>query len=727
MGQGDARLTVTIAGKDDASREIGKVAVSAEKLQQSLNKASERGNQLTGWLRSIASGDVRGGLGGVAKLLGPGTGMAGAATMAAAGIAGVAAAVGVAALKMTEWSIEIERLRAQMRFAFDGGEKEAFALADAIGGVAVESVVKLKSTLKAADVNASLTAEQLQKITNAATAMGKTGDDALNAFADAIRSGSADALKQVGVLVNGEVAIKKYAKAIGVSSERLSANQRSQAVLNAVMEKLPSLAQAGTDAYARQDSALSTLGNSTKRLALELSEVVAGPAVEIVESMNKIGASMDNAAVSVKTALRVMASPITAVLRSVNEALKAVASLAAGADKVFAAIKMRDPRQIMGALAAAQTEVGNAAEHAAKSLALGIPGVGAAIVSYEALTDATSDTATATEAATKAMQTQSASVGGVAYALDLYAQNVQKATDAQIGFAKAEEAATARRRQAAAAAAKHAAAEAKRAFADFEAGIDALLTRGGEALDRNIEARAAAVQALQDRVLGVAFDTAATPEARAAAAQAQIQARMVAELERVKGDEYLRTAEKAQLSAAIQAEAQHQIMRAQADLADAQRRSAEEAIRLEEEQRAARLQTVDAYGSAAKTLAGVLFEADTAKRVSAGIDAAIETARSIAAFASYDIAGGIGHAAAAAAFAKVALTSAPTPAAAATAGPQRAPLQQTAQTASTGGGPLVVNITGGLGTPAEVGAAIRKAMRAVAGTGMGGAAAYGGA
>lgn len=136
MGQGDARLTVTIAGKDDASREIGKVAVSAEKLQQSLNKASERGNQLTGSLRSIASGDVRGGLGGVAKLLGPGTGMAGAATMAAAGIAGVAAAVGVAALKMTEWSIEIERLRAQMRFAFDGGEKEAFALADAIGGVA---------------------------------------------------------------------------------------------------------------------------------------------------------------------------------------------------------------------------------------------------------------------------------------------------------------------------------------------------------------------------------------------------------------------------------------------------------------------------------------------------------------------------------------------------------------------------------------------------------------
>jgi len=701
MGQGEARLTVTIAGKDDASREIGKVAVSAEKLQASLNGASERGNQLTSSLRSIASGDVRGGLGGVAKLLGPGTGMAGAATLAAAGIAGVAAAVGVAAVKMTEWSIEVERLRAQMRFAFEGGEQEALSFADAIGGVAVESVVKLKTTLKAADVTAKLTVEQLQALTNAATVMGKTGDDALSAFADAIRTGSTRALRQVGVFVNGELAIKNYAAALGISSESMTAAQRSQAVLNATMEALTGVAQAGTDAYGRQDRALAELANSWTAMKLEISSIVSGPAVEIVESIQGITGGVVKLSDVARLAVRLITAPFRAMFEGFAEGSRA--------------LKLATERDFRGA-----------AEAAASALLKLNPATGGLPQAVDDVAQLLQKLSAETEKTTHEINLQGAASSGLASVLtDLTKAEAEVVKwQARSG---AEAAKLAAKRAAAAAAAKRAAAEAKRAFADFEAGIDALLTRGGEALDRNIEARAAAVQALQDRVLGVAFDTAATPEARAAAAQAQIQARMVAELERVKGDEYLRTAEKAQLSAAIQAEAQHQIMRAQADLADAQRRSAEEAIRLEEEQRAARLQTVDAYGSAAKTLAGVLFEADTAKRVSAGIDAAIETARSIAAFASYDIAGGIGHAAAAAAFAKVALTSAPTPAAAATAGPQRAPLQQPAQAASTGGGPLVVNITGGLGTPAEVGAAIRKAMRAVAGTGMGGAAAYGGA
>jgi hypothetical protein len=107
----------------------------------------------------------------------------------ALGVASVGVAIGAAAIKVTEWSIEIERLRAQMQFAFAGGEAQAIATAQAIGGVAVESVVKLQTTLKASGAEGKITVEALQGIANAATAMGKTGDDALTAFADALRSG----------------------------------------------------------------------------------------------------------------------------------------------------------------------------------------------------------------------------------------------------------------------------------------------------------------------------------------------------------------------------------------------------------------------------------------------------------------------------------------------------------------------------------------------------------
>jgi hypothetical protein len=258
-GHGDAwppsanvTATLIIKGQDQASAQIDKSTKAAKGLTDQLQQTQSKAQGLTGALRGIASGDI-GGFGKLKDTLGGSGGIGPMLATTALGVASVGVAIGAAAIKVTEWSIEIERLRAQMQFAFAGGEAQAIATAQAIGGVAVESVVKLQTTLKASGAEGKITVEALQGIANAATAMGKTGDDALTAFADALRTGSTESLKQVGVFVNNKLAIKAYADAVGKTPLELNAAERSQAVLNAVMAEVPNLVQAGTDAHARQD------------------------------------------------------------------------------------------------------------------------------------------------------------------------------------------------------------------------------------------------------------------------------------------------------------------------------------------------------------------------------------------------------------------------------------------------------------------------------------------
>ena len=284
MAVGNFSATITIKGQDQASAAINKAGASAKGLSNSLDAAQKKAQVLGGAMRQMASGDVIGGLRGLSGAMGAGAGLAGSAALAAAGIAGIAVALGAAAVKATEWSIEVERMRAQMRFAFGAdGEKRALALADAIGGVAVESVVKLQAALKMSGAEGSLTVEQLQRVTNAATAMGKTGDEALTALSEAIKLGNTRALKQTGIAINGAKAMDEYAKSVGKTTTELTAAEMSQATLNAVMAEIPKLAQAGTDVYARQDTALSNLSNTWTKYKLELSDFIAKPALEVIK------------------------------------------------------------------------------------------------------------------------------------------------------------------------------------------------------------------------------------------------------------------------------------------------------------------------------------------------------------------------------------------------------------------------------------------------------------
>jgi len=685
MAVASVTTNIVIKGQDDASAAINKASKSAQGLTGALQQTQSKAQGLTGSLRSMVSGDVMGGLKGLSGGLGSGGGLAGSAALAAAGIAGVAVAIGAAAVKATEWSIELERLRARMNFAFAGGADEAFALAKAIGGVGVESVVKLSTTLKAAGVDGKITVEQMQAITNAATAMGKTGDEALSAFADAIRTGSGRALKQVGVFVSSEKAIKDYADGLGIATSRLTDAQRSQAILNATLAAVPGLAQAGTDAHSQQDRALSDLSNAWEKLKLQLSELLAGPALSIVKSLTEMVEGFQNLERVGKVALEALKSPLKGLQSGFERAARAALLLKRG-DFAEAAIAGGEALAKIATLGTAQAldEAGSA---------------------FYRVDERASRAATS-------LETTGGAASGLAYAFNTMALAAKEGSEwvKVAGAAAAKEDAQREKRRAAAA---RAAAEAQKlndklaAQSDeFMAGITAPDTRNSDIIRAETDAikeRTAALAEFRDRVLGVQMEAATDPAAAALIEQQRIRldlARQLAEVgEKYAMDEQLRQ----QAVAAVTLEANAKIAASQQRLSD---QSAQIAAQ----------RTQQAFGVAEAVVQG-LGMIEGAERAQAGVQALIETARSIQSFAMYDFAAGIQHGIAAAAFAKAALT--PTPAApSGSAGAQR-PIQQPTQTGSGSGGSVVININGGgiVGTAAEVGAALAKTMKAAGGTG----------
>ncbi len=694
MAVASVTTNIVIKGQDDASAAINKASKSAKGLTGSLEAVQSKAQGLTGSLRSMAAGDVLGGLKGLSGGLGSGAGLAGTAALAAAGIAAIGVAIGAAAVKATEWSIELERLRAQMRFAFAGGEQEAFALADAIGGVGVESVVKLSTTLKAAGVDGKVTVEQMQAITNAATAMGKTGDDALSAFADAIRTGSGRALKAVGVFVDSEKAVKEYADSLGVATSGLTDAQKSQAILNATLAAVPGLAQAGTNTYAEQDKALSLLANTTTRWKLELSELASGPALRILRSVKDLTEGFDGLEETLKTLVKTAAIPLRGMASGIERLARSAVLLKRG-DLGEAALAAGEALAKLGSMGTAQ-------------------GLDDLIGALSKTGERQKDVADKTKEANKSIEVQGATVGGLAVAWQIYNDTTTKGVQAQVKFADAAAKATeAARKQAAAQAAARAKALASKLAGQDEAFMTGLTADQEAGQQRKIELqrqeaaaikeRAAAFAEFQDRVLGVQMEAATDPATAALIEQQRIRldlARQLAEVsEKYAMDEALRQ----QAVAAVTLEANAKIGASQKRLS-------------EQSEQIAAQRTQQAFGVAEAVVQG-LGMIEGAERAQAGVQALIETARSIQSFAMYDFAAGIQHGIAAAAFAKAALT--PTPAApSGSAGAQR-PIQQPTQTGSGSGGSVVININGGgiVGTAAEVGAALAKTMQAAGGTG----------
>jgi hypothetical protein len=270
----NVQVKVTYQGVDNASRASASATKGVEKFGQSADRAKKKVDSLRGGVSKLASGDI---LEGVKQLReGLGGSLAAKAAIGAAGVAALGAAAAVAVTKVAKLTVEFNRLSASADAAFGttGGEgfARALSLAEQVGGVGAENIVKLASTLKLAGVNATVTTEQLQELTNRATTAGVSGDEALKALNDALRTGSTEALSAAGTFVSGELAVANYARAIGVSAETLDLQTRRQVVADAVLRDLNATTQRATTAYSQQDNALSALGNATLRLKLIISD-----------------------------------------------------------------------------------------------------------------------------------------------------------------------------------------------------------------------------------------------------------------------------------------------------------------------------------------------------------------------------------------------------------------------------------------------------------------------
>ena len=187
----DVRVLVSYRGLDQTQKASKSARKAIGGVGASASNAAKKVTGLKNSMSQIASGNVVGGIQSLGAAMGGG-GIAAQASVAAAGVAAFGAAALLAAKKITDLTIETNRLAASADAAFGltGGQglSQALDIAAQVGGVGAENITRLARTLRSVGLSANITNEQLQELTSRATTMGKTGDDALQAFAAAIQT-----------------------------------------------------------------------------------------------------------------------------------------------------------------------------------------------------------------------------------------------------------------------------------------------------------------------------------------------------------------------------------------------------------------------------------------------------------------------------------------------------------------------------------------------------------
>lgn len=677
-----------LQGVDKVSAVMNGVAASTDKVTRSVQKAGDASQRAGNLVRSAFSGDVVSSVQAMSGALGGTGGLATAAAAATAGTVALGAAAVSAAYKFTQWSVEVERTRAALDSTFGQGQgvDAAIGFAREIGGVGVESVAKLATTLRAAGLSANITAEQMRELTARATTMGASGDEALTAFARAIQTGNTRALQQVGTFINAGRVLDEYAKSVGKSTTELTQYERQAAVLDAVQKDLGQRIGSTSDLFARQDDALARLDVAWSDFKSRLSETAGGPAVEILEVFGdflEIVARMGQAVAALGVAI---GTTFTANTRAAGIAIgglaAAVATLAKG-----------------GSLATAANLLERASDDAVAS------GIGKTADAWRKVYDAIA-TGTAKVRAVESISTS----GG----LKAYLQQVDlviKATSKVIKNADKEIEKARIRRAARAARTRKKGITQDQAFAAVAANAGELI------FDAQAPARAAAAQAQASRELLQARIEAATNPVRKVELELQAieidNAAKIAEITAKVTD--ARARDLALQAQAIAVETKRtQALSKFAQATDAQAQS-------EKSRQMATVEGWVAIGSATAQGIAAMVESE---RKRAAIMAVVSAADAAVQFYRGNIPGAIAAGFAAAKYGAVALGAG---AAGSAAGAGRfgaggtAAERQAAPTATTDSGPRVVNITLGggfvIGTPQMVGKSVANAMKSLDGTG----------
>ena len=691
------KTVITIKGNDQASKSIKKSTTAMGKLQTSMGKASAKSRALGSSLRNIGSGNITGALSDVGGLLGGGSGgIAAAAGLATAAAAALAVGVGVAAFKFTEWSSEIERTRAALDNTFGGqGVEKAIAFAREIGGVGVDSVQKLATTLKASGINANITAKQMQELANRATQMGKSGDEALTAFAEAIQKGTTRSLAQVGVFVSMTKAQEDYLEGTGRSAESMSQLEKQQAVLNAVTRSLTASTGASSAMYSKQDNVLARLSIAWTELKFTISGYLAGPAAGLLENIAstiEMGSKLARVTLAAwNTGFTVLLTPVRAVSVALGGIYKVVQSLVNGGglrgmgkalDDIIGSAGGFVYGKIADDFGKIADEIGRVGEKAKKT-AKQIGFVGS---SY----------------AFTAQMAAKFSVG-IAKRAKLEGDLARKRAD--------------RRRKSAAWAAKRLATQKAAAAADAKFFGDLNTLQAKDASD-TVARQRAEIDAMSKRKADL--QSLATLENQLAQVKAAANPAELARLQNLQAEAELqqKIADIRQNLSLSEIEQRRTIDAVRGIAHEKQMARLTEATNAERAANQARIQGALAIAQAG---VGLLKAVDANARVVAGIQMALATAQAFLSFAMGDYVGAIAAATAAVNFGKIAFSSPDQPpslsssSAAASASPGIA-----APASSGGGGSSSFNITinGVFATAAETGAALKQAIGAASATGM---------
>ena len=441
---------------------------------------------------------------------------------------------------------------------------------------------------------------------------------------------------------------------------------------------------AGSVVLGRQDDALDALGNRWVELKLLLSEIVAGPAARMVESLVSIASAVRDAIPVLLALGRMALAPVIGMFDALSTAVEANAAALRG--DFTAAAKLAG-----AALGKALAPTDPVAD------------IGRVMAAVDGFGAASRQAAAYTAASGVAAQATSGQVGGLAVVFDMFKKSADEATAAQVKFA-ATSTATKRPGQRR--------GEPARKRDPFMEGLARDLA--GDSV-RNEEMRAseaaAAKQAamtqevaaehehLRDRVLGVYAAIATDPARKAALEMQQMEIAAAREMAQVQEMIHLSVAEKAELSAAIQVEALEKIRQKQVEVQQAT------------------ASQVQAWAGAGLAIAQQLGIGDAAARVSAGLQAVIAGADAFKFAAAGNIPSAIASGAAALGYARAALMPAPpAPSGASGMGAQAAPTP--AASGGSAASHTTIHLHGIATSRAEVGAGIAKALKAAKPTGF---------
>jgi hypothetical protein len=340
MAQAASSVSVNVkfSGVDNVSKSAKSATSAVDQFGKNVKSASDRVASLRGSLSTFASGDIVGGFGALKSSLSGAGGIVGTAGLAAAGLVGVGVAAAAAAVKITQLTYETNRLNAQANLAFssDQGLAAALQIARDIGGVGAENIVKLQSVLQASGISAKLTTEQLQELAGRATQAGKSGDDALQAFAQAIETGNARALRSVGVFVNSAGAISEYARAHGIAADQIDESTRRQIEFDLILEELDKKVQRSTTTYDLQDQALADLSNAFLELKVAISDAIGGDMADAVKTVASFTSGLARSLDTVGSLLDLLvAGPLQAAFVAVKSVVNGAAAALAAAELQF--------------------------------------------------------------------------------------------------------------------------------------------------------------------------------------------------------------------------------------------------------------------------------------------------------------------------------------------------------------------------------------------------------